>query len=109
MLRTKHTKYRDLAATIYYDFIGLIMETYGAVVPEFRLLVESLVQQAMRNDQMSLVHAKQLQIHTFASLSVALHRGNGAQARLMFQPSSQEDLLMLAAPLFVSPPIAGAQ
>ena len=64
-----------------------------AMAPEFRELVEQLVGDAMRNDQLSLAQAKQLQIHTFASLAVALHRGNGHQARLMFQPQSIEDNL----------------
>jgi hypothetical protein len=63
------------------------------MAPEFRALVESLVGDAMRNEQLSLTQAKQLQIHTFAALAVALHRGNGAQARLMFQPLSVEDNL----------------
>ena len=93
MLRSKHSKYKDLAATISYDFVGLIMESYGAMVPEFQALVESLVQQVMRRDLLSLPQAKQLQIHSFASIAAALHRGNGAQARLMFQPPSVEDLL----------------
>ena len=66
MLKNKHDKYRGLAAVIGYDVVGLIMETYDA---------------------------KQLQIHTFASLAVALHRGNGHQARLMFQPQPIEDNL----------------
>jgi len=88
MLHVKHTKYQDLAAIISYDFVGLIMETYGAMVPEFQALIESLVQEAMRQDDLSLAQAKQLQIHTFATIAVALHRGNAAQARCMFQPSS---------------------
>ena len=37
---------------------------------------------------LSLTQAKQLQIHTFASLSVALHRGNAMLARSMFSVSS---------------------
>ena len=69
-------KYRGLAAVIGYGVVGLIMETYGAMAPEFRELVEQLVGDAMRNEQLSLAQAKQLQIHTFASLAVALHRGN---------------------------------
>lgn len=69
------------------------METYGAMAPEFCTQVEALVGDAMRNEQLSLTQAKQIQIHTFASLGVALHRGNGAQARLMFQPLSIEDNL----------------
>jgi len=93
MLKTKHEKYRGLADVIGYGVVGLIMETYGAMAPEFRELVEQLVGDAMRNEQLSLAQAKQLQIHTFASLAVALHRGNGAQARLMFQPLSIEDNL----------------
>ncbi len=93
MLNTKHEKYRDLANVIGYGVVGLIMETYGAMAVEFRSLVESLVGDAMRNEQMSLTQAKQLQIHTFAALATALHRGNGAQARLMFQPLSIEDNL----------------
>jgi hypothetical protein len=93
MLKTKHEKYRGLADVIGYGVVGLIMETYGAMAPEFRSLVESLVGDAMRNEQLSLTQAKQLQIHTFAALAVALHRGNGAQARLMFQPLSIEDNL----------------
>ena len=60
------------------------------MAPEFCSLVESLVPDAMRNEQLSLTQAKQLQIHTFASLATALHRGNGTQARLMFQPLSIE-------------------
>ena len=91
MLRVKHTKYQDLATVISYDFVGLIMETYGAMVPEFQALVESLVQEAMRHNDLSLAQAKQLQIHTFAAIAVALHRGNAAQARSMFQPSSDEE------------------
>ena len=93
MLKTKHEKYRGLGAVIGYDVVGLIMETYGAMAPEFCELVEQLVGDVMRNDQLSLAQAKQLQIHTFASLVVALHRGNGHQARLMFQPGSIEDNL----------------
>ena len=93
MLKTKHEKYRGLAAVIGYGVVGLIMETYGAMAPEFRELVEQLVGDVMRNEQLSLAQAKQLQIHTFASLAVALHRGNGVQARLMFQPLSIEDNL----------------
>ena len=92
MLNTKHTKYKDLATVISYDFIGLVMETYGAMVPEFQALVESLVQEAMRLNELSLAQAKQLQIRTFAAIAVALHRGNAAQARSMFQASSLEDL-----------------
>ena len=92
MLRTKHSKYKDLATVISYDFVGLVMETYGAMVPEFQSLVESLVQEAMRHNELSLTQAKQLQIHTFAAIATALHRGNAAQARSMFQPSSVEDL-----------------
>jgi len=91
MLKKKHDKYRGLAAVIGYGVVGLIMETYGAM--EFRELVEQLVGDAMRNEQLSLAQAKQLQIHTFASLAVALHRGNGVQARLMFRPLSIEDNL----------------
>jgi len=91
MLRVKHTKYQDLATVISYDFVGLIMETYGAMVPEFQALVQSLVQEAMRHNDLSLAQAKQLQIHTFAAIAVALHRGNAAQARSMFQPSSDEE------------------
>ena len=93
MLKKKHDKYRGLADVIGYGVVGLIMETYGAMAPEFRELVEQLVGDAMRNEQLSLAQAKQLQIHTFASLAVALHRGNGHQARLMFQPQSIEDNL----------------
>ena len=93
MLRTKHSKYDDLATVISFDFVGLIMETYGAMVPEFQSLVESLVQEAMRHNELSLTQAKQLQIRTFA-IAAALHRGNAAQARCMFQPSSEEDLIM---------------
>ena len=70
------------------------METYGAMVPEFQSLVESLVQEAMRHNELSLTQAKQLQIRTFAAIAAALHRGNAAQARCMFQPSSEEDLVM---------------
>ena len=92
MLRAKHSKYQDLATVISYDFVGLIMETYGAMVPEFQSLVELLVREAMRHNELSLTQAKQLQIHTFAALAAALHRGNAAQARCMFQPSSEEDL-----------------
>jgi hypothetical protein len=95
MLRVKHTKYQDLATVISYDFVGLIMETYGAMVPEFQALVESLVQEAMRHNDLSLAQAKQLQIHTFAAIAVALHRGNAAQARSMFQPSSDEEFQAL--------------
>jgi hypothetical protein len=91
MLRVKHNKYRDLATVISYDFVGLIAETYGALVPEFRSLVESLVQESMRHKELSLAQAKQLQIHSFAAIAVALHKGNAAQARLMFQPSSVDD------------------
>ena len=91
MLRDKHSKYRDLATVISYDFVGLIMESYGAMVPEFQALVESLVQEAMRHNELSLTQAKQLQIYTFAAIAVAVHRGNAAQARSMFQPSSDED------------------
>ena len=91
MLKDKHNKYRVLAGVVSYDFVGTIMETYGGMVDEFRKLIESLVEQAARNDQLSLSHAKQLQIHTFAALSAALHRGNAAQARLMFQLPSVED------------------
>jgi hypothetical protein len=110
MLKTKHEKYRDLAAFISYDFVGLIMETYGAMAPEFRTLVETLVQDAMRNEQLSLTQAKQLQIHTFAAIAVALHRGNGAQARLMFQPLSVEDNLRGSSlSSLLSMPVAGAQ
>ena len=93
MLKEKHKKYRGLADVIGYGIVGLIMETYGAMAPEFRTLVETLVGDTMRNEQLSLTQAKQLQIHTFAALAVALHRGNGAQARLMFQPLSIEDNL----------------
>ena len=93
MLKKKHDKYRGLADVIGYGVVGLIMETYGAMALEFRELVEQLVGDAMRNEQLSLAQAKQLQIHTFASLAVALHRGNGHQARLMFQPQSIEDNL----------------
>lgn len=93
MLKTKHEKYRGLADVIGYGVVGLIMETYGAMAPEFRSLVESLVGDAMRNEQLSLTQAKQLQIRTFAALAVALHRGNGLQARSMFQPLSIEDNL----------------
>ena len=109
MLKTKHEKYRALADVIGYGVVGLIMETYGAMAPEFRTLVEALVGDAMRNEQLSLAQAKQLQIHTFASLAVALHRGNGAQARLMFQPLSIEDNLRGSGlrPL-PSVPVAGA-
>ena len=88
MLNTEHSKYKDVATVISYDFVGLIMETYGAMVA----LVESLVQEAMRHNEFPLTQAKQLQIHTFAAIAVALHRGNAAQARSMFQPSSIEDL-----------------
>ena len=95
MLRVKHTKYQDLATVISYDFVGLIMETYGAMVPAFQALVESLVQEAMRHNDLSLAQAKQLQIHTFAAIAVALHRGNAAQARSMFQPSSDEEFQVL--------------
>ena len=95
MLRVKHTKYQDLATVISYDFVGLIMETYGAMVPEFQLLVQSLVYDAMRHNNLSLAQAKQLQIHTFAAIAVALHRGNAAQARSMFQPSSDEEFHVL--------------
>ena len=91
MLQDKHNKYRELAGIVSYDFVGTIMETYGGMVDEFRRLIESLVEQAARNEQLSLAHAKQLQIHTFAALSAALHRGNAAQARLMFQLPSVED------------------
>jgi hypothetical protein len=94
MLRTKHSKYDDLTTVISYDFVGLIMETYGAMVPEFQSLVESLVQEAMRHNELSLTQAKQLQIRTFAAIAAALHRGNAAQARCMFQPSSEEDLVV---------------
>ena len=109
MLKTKHEKYRALADVIGYGVVGLIMETYGGMAPEFRTLVEALVGDAMRNEQLSLAQAKQLQIHTFASLAVALHRGNGAQARLMFQPLSIEDNLRGSGlrPL-PSVPVAGA-
>jgi len=102
-------KYRALADVIGYDVVGLIMETYGAMAPEFRTVVESLVNDAMRNEQLSLTQAKQLQIHTFAALAIALHRGNGAQARLMFQPLSIEDNLRGSGlrPL-PSVPVAGA-
>ena len=91
MLRVKHSKYQDLAAVLSYDFVGLITETYGAMVPEFQALVESLVQEAMRHNDLSLAQAKQLQIYTFAAIAVALHRGNAAQARCMFQPSSDDE------------------
>ena len=70
MLRDKHSKYRDLATVISYDFVGLIMESYGAMVPEFQALVESLVQEAMRHNDLSLTQAKQLQIYTFAAIAV---------------------------------------
>jgi len=93
MLADKHTKYRDLATVISYEFVGLIMESYGAMVPEFRSLVESLVQTAMRHSQLSLAQAKQLQIYSFASIAVALHKGNGLLARRMFQVSSVEDVV----------------
>ena len=109
MLRDKHSKYRKLCDVISYDFVGVIMETYGAMADEFRTLVESLVQEVMRNDQLSLTQAKQLQIHTFASLAVALHRGNAAQARLMFSPPSVEDLLDSSRVRVFSLPVAGAQ
>ena len=91
MLSDKHAKYRDLATVISYEFVGLIMESYGAMVPEFRSLVESLVQAATRHSQLSLAQAKQLQIYSFASIAVALHKGNGLLARRMFQVSSIED------------------
>ena len=107
MLREKHTKYQRLADMINHDFVGLIMESYEAMVPEFRVLVESLVQQAARANLLSLAQAKQLQIHTFAAISVALHRGNAAQARLMFQLPSVEDLLN--HPRLVPAPVHGAQ
>jgi hypothetical protein len=109
MLKTKHEKYKSLAAVISYDVIGLIMETYGAMAPEFRALVETLVQDAMRNEQLSLAQAKQLQIHSFAAIAVALHRGNGAQARLMFQPLSVEDNLRGSSLALLSSPVVGAQ
>ena len=101
MLRSKHSKYKDLATVISYDFVGLIMETYGAMVPEFQSLVESLVQEAMHHNELSLTQAKQLQIHTFAAIAAALHRGNAAQARAMFQPSSVEDLEVPSKVYFV--------
>lgn len=64
----------------------------------------------MRNEQLSLNQAKQLQIHSFAAIAVALHRGNGAQARLMFQPLSVEDNLRGSGlPALLSAPVAGAQ
>src|SRR3569833_2370632 len=109
MLKTKHEKYKALAAVISYDFVGLIMETYGAMAPEFRTLVETLVQDAMRNEQLSLNQAKQLQIHSFAAIAVAQHRGNGAQARLMFQPLSVEDNIRASGLSSLSLPVAGAQ
>ena len=91
MLNEKHKTYRALTAKIDYVFVGAIMETYGAMAEEFRKLVESLVQDVMRNEGLSLTQAKQLQIHTFASLSVALHRGNAMLARSMFCVSSVDD------------------
>ena len=94
MLSAKHNKYQDLATVRSYDFVGVIMDTYGAMVPEFQSLVESLVQEAMRHNDLSLAQAKQLQIYTFAAIAVALHRGNAAQARCMFQPSSDEEFLV---------------
>ena len=109
MLKTKHEKYKALAAVVGYDVIGLIMETYGAMAPEFRALVETLVQDAMRNEQLSLNQAKQLQIHSFAAIAVALHRGNGAQARLMFQPLSVEDNLRGSSLALLASPVTGAQ
>lgn len=52
------------------------------------------MQEAMRhNNELSLAQAKQLQIHTFAAIAAALHRGNAAQARCMFQPASDEEFL----------------
>ena len=39
MLRVKHLKYKDLAATIDYGFVGLVMETYGAMAKEFQSLL----------------------------------------------------------------------
>ena len=91
MVNEKHKTYRALTAKIDYVFVGAIMETYGAMAEEFRKLVESLVQDVMRNEGLSLTQAKQLQIHTFASLSVALHRGNAMLARSMFCVSSVDD------------------
>ena len=91
MVNEKHKTYRALTAKIDYVFVGAIMETYGAMAEEFRKLVESLVQDVMRNEGLSLAQAKQLQIHTFASLSVALHRGNAMLARSMFCVSSVDD------------------
>jgi hypothetical protein len=109
MLKTKHEKYKSLAAVIGYDMIGCIMESPGAMALEFRALIETLVQDAMRNEQLSLNQAKQLQIHSFAAIAVALHRGNGAQARLMFQPLSVEDNLRGSSLALLSSPVAGAQ
>ena len=61
-----------------YGVVGLIMETYGAMAPEFRTLVEALVGDAMRNTVDS-GRGQQLQIHTFAfllllSIVVMVHR-----------------------------------
>ena len=64
----------------------------------------------MRNEQLSLAQAKQLQIFSFAAIAAALHRGNAAQARLMFQPLSVDGNLVGSGSVCLSQmPVVGAQ
>jgi anthranilate/para-aminobenzoate synthase component II len=92
MLDDKRRKYVNLANIIGYRFVGLIIETYGGMVDEFRMLIDGLVDEAQDHQQLSIIHAKQLKVFTYGAIAVALHRGNGLLARRLYQVPSVEDI-----------------
>jgi hypothetical protein len=92
MLDEKRKKYTGLARVVGYRFIGVIIETPGGMVDEFRALVDGLVEEAQEQQGLSMQQAKELKIFVYGAIAVALHRGNGLLARRMFQVPSIEDM-----------------
>ena len=85
MAKLKTKKQQPLALATAHTFIPCIIETYGGMCSAFRQLITRLISHAAEHQHLSLTQAKELTVHTFASIAVALHNGNGKLARRMYQ------------------------